>query len=235
MATRLPASNAPTGEPERAPGCDTSDMLVIHGLFRRVFTDAPRLVRQVAPGDSQRAGVIGAHVREISGGLHNHHHGEDVHLWDELEARSPSCALHVGRMRAQHAGVAELLARLDEAVPSWQAGVDLAAGERVASILDEVREALFTHLGQEEHDILPVASATMSQREWDELGKHGREAIPKNRLLIQLGFILDGFPPSERDAWMKANMPLAARIMYRLVGRRQYESHYRLVYGEGPA
>ena len=35
-------------------GCDTSDMLTIHALFRRAFTDAPVLVRGVADGDTAR-------------------------------------------------------------------------------------------------------------------------------------------------------------------------------------
>src|SRR6478735_3265846 len=113
-------------------GCDTSDMLTIHALFRRAFTDAPVLVRGVADGDATRAAVVSAHVRELAGALHHHHQGEDELLWDTLEKRAPACALHVGLMRAQHAATAAGLADLQAALPGWEQGASAAAGEDVA-------------------------------------------------------------------------------------------------------
>ena len=89
-------------ESEQKLGCDTADMLMIHRLFRWLFGDAPGLVRGVAAGDTARAEVVGAHIEQIVAGLHLHHQGEDLLLWDLLESRAPACALHVGQMRTQH-------------------------------------------------------------------------------------------------------------------------------------
>lgn len=150
-------------------GCDTSDMLTIHALFRRAFTDAPVLVRGVAEGDVTRARAVGDHVQEVAQALHHHHTGEDELLWDVLEQRAPACALHVGLMRAQHAETAAQLAALDEILPTWCASARTSDAEPVALALEAVRDTLLAHLGQEESAILPTAATVMSQKEWDAL------------------------------------------------------------------
>ncbi|GGC15716.1 hemerythrin domain-containing protein [Cellulomonas carbonis] len=212
-------------------GCDTSDMVQIHRLFRRLFVDAPVLVRGVGVGDRTRTAVVAAHVRDIAGGLHRHHRGEDLLLWDRLEERSPACALHVGLMRSQHATVADLLVRLDALVPAWEASASAEDREAVAEVLDEIRAALLVHLGAEEERILPTASLVLSQREWDELGEHGRSSTPRGQMLLLLGWILDSVPPAERAEWLRTNLPLPIRVVWAAVGRRQFAAHRARVYG----
>ena len=84
MVTQLPS----TGK----PGCDTSDMNMIHGMFRSILNEAPKLVRSVAQSDTEHAAAVAGHLSDLISGLHNHHHGEDLLLWDELAARAPACA-----------------------------------------------------------------------------------------------------------------------------------------------
>lgn len=236
MATPMPAhQDGSEGSAGAAWGCDTSDMLVIHGMFRRLFADLPGLVEGVPPGDSVRAAVVGAHIREVSAGLHNHHHGEDLLLWDRLEARAPACALHVGQMRAQHHAVAVELGELENAIALWQTTISPEDADGVVLTLDTIRSLLFAHLGQEEEQILPVAATALTQGEWDSIGAHSRSGIPRDRLMVQLGFILEGFAPDERDEWLRTNVPGPARMLYRVIGRRQYEKNYRLVYGRRPS
>jgi hypothetical protein len=214
-----------------APGCDTSGLLHIHQLFRRAFTDAPGLVRGVPAGDTARMRVVAAHVREVAEGLHHHHEGEDLLLWDTLEQRAPACALHVGLMRSQHAGVAALLRELDAALPAWEADASAPARDAVAVRLDDLHRLLDLHLGQEEDAIMPTASSVMSQREWDQLHAHGMAAIPRNRMFLQLGWLVDAMPPSERDGWLRTNLPAPVRLLWRTVGRRQFAAHRARVYG----
>lgn len=213
------------------PGCDPSGLLHVHQLFRRAFTDAPVLVRGVAPGDVARTRVVAAHVRELAGGLHHHHEGEDLLLWDTLEQRSPGCALHVGLMRSQHVAVADLLGELDAALPAWEADASAPARDEVARRLDALHRLLVQHLGEEEERIMPTAASVMSQREWDQLHAHGMAAIPRNRMLIQLGWILDAVPASERAGWLRTNLPAPARLLWHTVGRRQFAAHRARVYG----
>ncbi len=213
------------------PGCDTSEMLVVHRLFRRVFGEAPGLVRGVADGDVERIRHIGDHLLLITRGLHGHHSTEDTLLWDDLSARSPGCSLHVSLMRRQHAEVGKALNDLEAAVPRWTAAPSPATKEPVLVALDEVLASLGRHLGDEERLILPVVGETFSQREWNRLGEHARAETPRNLQFIQLGFLLDSLDPVERDEFRRRILPPPARVLYRLFGKRQYRDYRRRVFG----
>lgn len=178
--------------------------------------------------------AVGSHIAEFASALHHHHVTEDERLWDTLESRSPACALHISQMKSQHAVVVALLDKLDAQLSQWQESADPPAGEAVAGILDEVNAKLALHFGEEEDKMLPVASMTMSQHEWNKFQDLGRASVPKNRLMVQLGYILGPLAPEERTAWMKEGLPGFVRLLYRLVGRRQYEADYRRVYGTVP-
>jgi len=206
-------------------------MLMIHGLMRAVFRDAEKLVRAAAPGDAERDDTIGAHVIELADGLHRHHTGEDELLWDQLSKKSPGCALHVGLMKRQHAAMGEALYRAEKAALAWQDEPDEAHRDAMSAALADINRLLTEHLGDEERLILPTAGQVMSQREWNRLGEHGRAAIPRNRMFIQLGFILDSMPPEAAKQFLAEALPAPARVLYRVVGRRQYLSHRRKVYG----
>jgi hypothetical protein len=64
------------------------------------------------------------------------------------------------------------------------------------------------------------------------MGEIARAKVPRSRLFLQLGFILDTVPEQDRERWKKDFLPAPARILYALVGKRQYEKHRRLVYGD---
>jgi hemerythrin-like domain-containing protein len=204
-------------------------MLMIHTVLRATLRDAVRLVRGVADGDRERASVIADHVLEVAGGLHNHHHGEDLLLWDRLEERAPSCADHVGQMREQHTRIAERLAVAEEIAPAWRESATAADRDRLAAALDATVQVFEAHTGQEETDILPIAGTVFTQPEWDELGEHGRKSIPRERMMIQLGTILDSSGPYREVFWKE--LPPPVRLLYRLFGKRQYERHKALIEG----
>ncbi|QGG41926.1 hemerythrin domain-containing protein [Aeromicrobium yanjiei] len=215
----------PEGTP-RPMSCETDDMLLIHQVFRREFRLAGPMVRHVDAGNTAQAARVATYLAEIVTALHHHHHNEDEILWDTLVDRSPGCALHVGQMKAQHAAVSDLLDRVEEIIPAWTPAADAESRERLAAALDAVSSALDTHLGQEEEVILPVAAMSLSQAEWDRLGEAGMASVPRNRLLVQLGYILEDATPEQRSMVL-AHVPLPARVLYRLTGRRQYEKEIR--------
>lgn len=221
----------PDKRPDGTPACETGDLIIIHNLFRRLYAEAPQLVRAVPDGSAERTRVVADHVDDLSRALHIHHTGEDEVLWDRLEQRAPACALHVGQMREQHARIAELLDRLDGEVAAWRGGATAANGEVVAATLDEIRGSLFSHLGQEEEDIAPVAAVTLTQEEWNLMGEHGMAQIPKDKLLMQLGAILDGLDPEERKHFLK-NVPAPARLLWVLLGKRKYAQAQRQLYAD---
>lgn len=223
---------APLGQAAPAPMCNTKDLVLIHKVLRYGFSEAGPLVRGVAEGDTARAGIVGEHVLTISSGLHLHHEGEDLILWDTLEQRSPGCAIHVSLMRAHHAEIAALIHQVEEAVPAWTANAGAAERDRVASLVSSIGEALHVHLGKEEELILPVAGATMTQQEWDRLGEHVRESVPKQELLIQLGWVVEALGPDVGPEFLREALPSPVRLVWTTVGKRQFAKHRRLVYGQ---
>jgi len=239
MTTKLPSSGS---LPDRqAPGCDTSGLILVHRIFRWLYRELPVLIREVEAGDVDRAAVIGTYAKLYFFALHLHHETEDDLLWDRLTSRDPGCALHVDQMRAQHADVASQLGRIEPQLAPWVATADAGLRDAIAGDIEHLCNTLLPHLGQEEDDILPVAGAVLSQREWDELEKHTRatlmahrKELPRDALSLQLGFLLASVPEAEREEWYRANVPAPVRLLYHLLMKRKYEAAMKELYPDRP-
>lgn len=200
---------------------DTSDMVVIHRLFRREFARMPQLVRAVEPGDLGRANRVAGFIDEFVAALHHHHSGEDELLWPRLTDRSSMDGELVRRMSEQHVALGKLLEEAELRVPKWRRYAGADARDELAGLLDQISTQLDAHLAQEEAEILPVVREHITTGEWDELGERGFAAIPPKRRLVFLGYILQDTSESERHA-MLSRVPPPARLLYRAVGQRKY-------------
>ncbi|BDZ56288.1 hemerythrin domain-containing protein [Agromyces marinus] len=232
MTTRLPSTSGALPEGE-TPGCDVSDIYLVHRIFRWGFREFPTIVRGVDDGDVERAATVSGAVELLTLGLHVHHEGEDALLWDPIEARRPACAVTVELMREQHARIATMLDRVPGLAAEWREGATTDAAANLAAALDEIGHTLGVHLGREESDIVPVAAEVMSQREWDALGEHGREDFPKEEMPIQLGLMIEAVPEAERAAWFKRSFPAPIRLLWALLMRRKYVAWQHAVFPEG--
>ncbi|MDO5676709.1 MAG: hemerythrin domain-containing protein [Propionibacteriaceae bacterium] len=212
-------------------GCATEDLLVVHRMFRKLFGQAPSIVRSTSGAGAKRLAAVEHHVLEIVAALHTHHHGEDVMLWERLEERAPACALHVERMRMQHGDISEKLDEVSARVEAWR-GDRESGREPLAAALDDVGEALEDHLADEEATIRPVAAEYIRQSEWEGLAEHGFEAIPPNRRLVQLGVLLSAFEDDEQRRVFWQSVPAVARAMYRIFGARQLRKGQALLLGD---
>ncbi|MFC9293622.1 hemerythrin domain-containing protein [Streptomyces sp. NPDC057011] len=212
----------PAGRP------NTHEMVVIHRGLRREARLLVELIAAVAPGDTARARVLADHFRDYRLGLHNHHHGEDEHLWPPLLARVDLEADLVLRMEAQHERVAATLAAAEEALPAWENAAGEAERDTLVAVLAEHRSVLVEHLGDEEESLLPLAARHLSAHEWDALGEHFMTATPKPKLLFFLGMVLEDADRAER-ASMLDGLPRAARLLWHAVGRPAYLRRVRTV------
>ncbi|MCW2526987.1 MAG: Hemerythrin cation binding domain protein [Pseudonocardiales bacterium] len=201
-------------------GVDTHEMVLIHRVIRRELGQLPRLFRSAA-NDRARSPIIGAHAREMLHFLHTHHTGEDELLFPLLRERAEIAPELMDRMDAQHAQVNDAVAAINTELPAWTTSADAAAGERMATHIDATMPTLIHHLTEEEQKLLPIVSVTLTQREWDALGKHGMNAIPIRRRLIILGHISEEADDAEQQKFLQV-VPAPARLAYKLIGHRQF-------------
>ena len=205
---------------------DTHDMYVVHRVFRRESALMPRLVRAVRPGDVARAQRVAEHFRGYALGLHHHHTGEDELIWPLLLARVDLEAELVLRMEEQHSRVAAGLDTVSSLLPSWERTASAADGERIAVALEEHALALAEHLADEEDHLLSLIEEHLTAAEYGALNERFAESTPKDKLLLFLGALLEE-ATAEEAADITRNLPLPAKLAWRLFGKRQYARQAR--------
>jgi hemerythrin-like domain-containing protein len=203
------------------PPVDTHEMVLIHRVIRRELGQLPRLFRS-ATNDRARSKVIGAHAREMLHFLHTHHTGEDELLFPLLRERAALDPELMDRMDAQHTQVNDAVASVGAELPAWTEIADDAVGERMATLIEATMPTLIDHLAEEEQKLLPIVSVTLTQNEWDALGKHGMSSIPITRRLVILGHIIEETDNAERQRFMQI-VPPPARLAYKLIGHRKFK------------
>lgn len=208
---------------------DTHDMLLIHRVVRREIGQLPAQFRRAA-GDPERARRLTVHANEMIDFLHTHHTGEDEHLWPVLRPRVTLEADLIDRMEGQHEAIAAAIAAVRQDLATWATTADAEVAERMASRLEAANGIMIDHLAEEEEQILPLAAQHLSQKEWDQLGKHGFGAIPGKRRLVILAHILEEADEDERRTFLKV-VPPPARVAYKLLGRRQHARETAVIRG----
>ncbi|MFI1917424.1 hypothetical protein [Nocardia sp. NPDC020380] len=90
-------------------------------------------------------------------------------------------------------------------------------------------------MDDEETTVLPLVTAHLTVDEWEELGRRGlaeqsRAEQSKKQMMESLSALLDIATPAERDMFLR-KVPLIARVMWRLVGRRAHQRAKLRLYG----
>jgi hypothetical protein len=68
-----------------------------------------------------------------------------------------------------------------------------------------------------------VTRAHLTPGEWARVGRNGLAGLPRNRILLALGAILEDAGPAERAEFMR-KVPLPGRIAWKPIGQRQYRN-----------
>jgi hemerythrin-like domain-containing protein len=213
---------------------DTWEMVFAHNSFRRHLGALPQLIRQVPDGDVARAATVAEFLDELTAALHHHHESEDELMWPLLLDRAPMDSAMILRMEEQHERIGELYQRAGRHAVAFSATAGAVHRAELADTVSDLVAVLDEHLREEEVAILPLVERVMTVAEWQALLDRARGAMPRDKQLIFLGFLLDANPLELRRAFF-ATIPFAARVAWKLLGRRAFVKEYRRIYLAEPA
>ena len=208
----------------------TSDLVLVHKVFRRELRLLPLLIADVAAGDCGRAVALTAHCRELTTALLHHHEAESELLWPRLRHRTPIDGDVAARLQDGHRTHAALVAEMDGLLPLWEQGADPDLAAVLADILTELADAVADHLDAAAEFVFPALDEHFTAAEWLALGLRAASWIPLHRMAWLLGAMLEDATPVER-ANLMARVPGPARLLYRMVGQEQYTREMRALRG----
>ena len=209
---------------------DPREMFVVHDVFRREFALMPGLIATVAPGDHDRAELVGDHIDGLTSLLHHHHEGEDAHVWPLLGERCPDSVAALGSMHHQHEQLASHLDGVSAALAAWRVDAAAAAGQRLAVALDRTLPLLRQHLEDEERYVVPLMERCLSAVEWDEMVQKGAADADPAQLPLNFGMLMYEGDPEIIERVLAA-MPAEARPVITALAAQTFAEHSRAVHG----
>ena len=162
----------------KAQPIDVRDMAIVHRTFRSVYEEAVRLVRAAPAPSPGRVTFLADHIDFGIMMLHVHHEGEDELLYPMLIERMPEQAAMTEQVDREHQLIKTALDQASAACAAWRGRPSAETGEALAAALEHLNEAVQPHLDDEEQKVVPLAAVTLTQQEWDAVGKHGVAQIP---------------------------------------------------------
>ena len=200
-------------------------MAIIHRLFRQAYEEAAQLVRAAGPAPPPgRVTFLADHIDLALAGLHNHHEDEDTLLYPKLIERAPEQAQMTEQVEHEHQLITTALNAASAACATWRARPSAETGEALAAALDHLNEIVQPHLDDEEQKVVPLAAVTLTQQEWDAMGKSGARRIPRKKRAIAFGMMLDALDDEER-AYMLKTVPAPMRMLMPVLIERPWKKY----------
>ena len=200
------------------------DMAIVHRLFRQVYDEAARLVRAAPAPSPGRVTFLADHIDLALAGLHSHHADEDTLLYPKLIERAPEQAPVTEQVEHEHEVISTALDAASAACATWRERPSAQTGEALAAALDHLNEVVQPHLDDEEQKVVPLAALTLTQQEWDALGKAGMRSVPRKKRGIAAGMMLDALDDEER-AYMLKSVPAPMRLLLPLMVERPWRKY----------
>jgi hypothetical protein len=199
-------------------------MAIIHRLFRSAYEESARLVR-AAPTPSQgRVTFLADHIDFGIAALHHHHEGEDELLYPKLIERAPEQAPMTEKVEHEHLAIKTALEETSAACAAWRQRPSADTGEALAAALDHLNAVAQPHLDDEEKEVVPLAAVTLTQQEWDAMGKHGVAWIPGKMKGPAFGMMLEPLDEADR-AYMMKHVPAPVRMLFPLLVDRPWKKY----------
>jgi len=208
----------------KAQPIDVRDMAIVHRTFRSVYEEAVRLVRAAPAPSPGRVTFLADHIDFGIMMLHVHHEGEDELLYPMLIERMPEQAAMTEQVDREHQLIKTALDQASAACAAWRGRPSAETGEALAAALGHLNEVVQPHLDDEEQKVVPLAAVTLTQQEWDAMGKHAVASIPRNKRGIAFGMLLDPLNQADR-AYMMRVLPVPVRVLYPVLIGRPYKKY----------
>jgi hemerythrin-like domain-containing protein len=203
---------------------DVRDMAIVHRTFRTAYDEAARLVRAAPVPSPERVTFLADHVDFSINMLNIHHDGEDELLYPKLIERVPDQAGMTEEVGHEHELVKTALDDASGACAGWREQPSAERGEALAESLDQLNLVSQHHLDDEEQKVVPLAAVTLSQQEWDALGKHSVARIPRNKRPIAFGMVLDPLNETDRE-FMLRFLPRPVRMARGILIERPWKRY----------
>jgi Hemerythrin HHE cation binding domain len=203
---------------------DVRDMAIVHRTFRNAYEESARLVRAAPAPSPARVTFLADHIDFGLALLHIHHEGEDELLYPKLIERAPEQAASTEQVGHEHQLIGTALDAASAACAAWRARPCAETGEALAASLNQLNLVTMPHLDAEEQQVVPLAAVTLTQQEWDELGRHAVAQLTGTTRSIAFGMLLE--PLSEDDrAHMMHVLPPPVRILYPFLIDRPWKKY----------
>jgi hypothetical protein len=213
------------------PLADAREMFAVHTMFCREYGLMPGLVREVTPGDGQRAALVADHVALMNLLLDFHHSGEDKHVWPRLRERCPGeYAALVEVMEEQHRTIHACRLRVTEAEQGWRGNAPADARDALADAIDQFLAALTGHLALEEEHIVPLIEGYITEAEWSVVGQEaaGTE-VPPDKLPAIFGMLMYEGDPAAIDM-IVSHMPVEVQPVIKDLASQAYAVYAEELY-----
>jgi hypothetical protein len=240
-AAVLPRPSAPGSAPP-APALGLRAVAyqrVLHQLARRELRMLADLATWADPTDVAHTAALTRHADLVGRVLLHHHAIERELLWPALLRVVPADARPGARslVDAWTADCARIDARLRDvatAARQWTVTGTASARDVFALACLDIADAVDAQLADEEAGLLPLLAEHLTAGEWRAVTRAARYPLPAREQLLVLGMALEDLGPTNR-ARLLAGLPPAARLAWRLHGRRGYRAAVVRLRGAPPA
>jgi len=203
---------------------EVRDMAIVHRMFRKAYAEAAQLVRAAPAPSPGRVTFLADHIDLALAGLHIHHEDEDTLLYPKLIERAPEQAPMTEHVEQEHQLIKTALDAASNACATWRERPSAETGEALAAALDHLNTVVQPHLDDEEQKVVPLAAVTLTQQEWDAMGKAGMSKIPRKKRAVAFGMMLDALDGEER-AYMMKSVPVPMRVLLPLMIERPWKKY----------
>ncbi len=226
---RLPGQAAAPDGP-----LDMTMMYLMHHAFRRDLAAFAAAVPRTPVADGHAWAALADRWGLFSSTLHNHHHGEDEHVWPALMQRAGGKDIAMlEAMEAEHAVIDPVLdaCRDGFTVMATHPAEDVRSA--LAVRLVSAREHLARHLAHEEIDAIAFLQRVLSAKEWDAIEERLRSTLTLGEIVRMVPWVMHELPVDARHQLFH-EMPggRAYQVLW-WVTRRRFARHHRVAFRMG--